>query len=92
MKMPGKCTGPKYLSFFENGESVTLVVMDRQGEVLIWCRKCSVYARQRMGPKLKNCCKPEQVGTKEYGKRLNRIQVLEDGREGPCQGGKKLED
>ena len=24
--------------------------MDRQGEVLIWCRKCSGYARQRMGP------------------------------------------
>ena len=54
--------------------------MDRQGEVLIWCRKCSGYARQRMGPKLKNCCKPEQVGTKEYGKMLKRIQVLEDGR------------
>ena len=27
-----------------------------------------------MGPKLMNCCKPEQVGTKEHG-----IQVLEDG-------------
>ena len=24
--------------------------MDRQGEVLIWCRKCSAYARQRMDP------------------------------------------
>ena len=30
-----------------------------------------------MGPKLMNCCKPEQVGTKEYGKLLKRIQVLE---------------
>ena len=41
-----------------------------------------------MGPKLINCCKPEQVGTEEYGKMLKRIQVLED-----CsKGGKKLED
>ena len=27
-----------------------------------------------------NRCKPEQVGTKEYGKMSKRIQVLEDGR------------
>ena len=27
-----------------------------------------------------NCCKLEQVATKEYGKMLKRIQVLEDGR------------
>ena len=54
--------------------------MDRQGEVLIWCRQCSGYARQRMGPKLMKCCKLEQVGTKEHGKMLKRIQVLEDGR------------
>ena len=33
-----------------------------------------------MGPKFMNCCKPEQVGTKEHGKMLKRIQVLEDGR------------
>ena len=39
----------------------------RQGEVLMWCRKCSGHARQRMGPKMLNCCKPEQVGTKEHG-------------------------
>ena len=50
------------------------------GEVLTWCRKCSGYASQRMGPKLMNCCKPEQVGTKEYGKMLKRTRVLEDGR------------
>ena len=25
--------------------------MDRQGEVLIWCRKCSGYARQKNGTK-----------------------------------------
>ena len=33
-----------------------------------------------MGPKLLNCCKPEKVDTKEHGKMLKRIQVLEDGR------------
>ena len=27
-----------------------------------------------------NCCKLEQAGTKEYGKMIKRIQVLEDGR------------
>ena len=32
-----------------------------------------------MGSTLMNCCKPEQVGEKEYGKMLKRIQVLEDG-------------
>ena len=33
-------------------------------------QKVSGYARQRMGPKLINCCKPEQVGTKECGEML----------------------
>ena len=54
--------------------------MDRQGEVLIWCRKCSECARQRMGPKLMNCCRPEQMDTKEFGKMVKRIQILEEGR------------
>ena len=31
-----------------------------------------------MGPQLLNCCRPEQVGTKEHGKMLKRIQMLED--------------
>ena len=58
MKMPGRCTVPKYL--FENWgemekkylESHDLVGVDRQGETLIWCRKCSGYARQRVRPKI----------------------------------------
>ena len=33
-----------------------------------------------MGLHLMNCCKLEQVGTKEHGQMLKRIQVLEDGR------------
>ena len=33
-----------------------------------------------MGSALMNCCKHEQAGTKEHGKMLKRIQILEDGR------------
>ena len=54
--------------------------IDRQGEVLIWCRKCSGYARQGMGQKLINCCKPEQTDKKEHGKMLKKFQTLGDGR------------
>ena len=32
-----------------------------------------------MGPNLVNCCRPEQMGTKEFGKMMRRIQILEDG-------------
>ena len=53
--------------------------MDKQGEVLIGAENARVM-RERMGPKLMNGCKPEQVGTKEYGKMLKRIQIFEDGR------------
>ena len=49
--------------------------MDRQGEVLFWCRKCSGHSRQRMGPTLMDGCKLEQLGTKEHGKMLKRIQI-----------------
>ena len=78
---------PRYLSenfgrwrkrYFGGHDMVRRV--DRRGEILIWCRKCSVYARQRMRPELMNCCRPEQVSTKEHGKMLKRIQILEDGR------------
>ena len=46
-----------------------------------------------MGPKLMNCCKREQVGTKEHGQMLKRIHVLEEGRV-PAQEAKngKLND
>ena len=54
--------------------------MDRQGEALIWCRKCPGYARQRMGPELVNCCKLEQMGPKEFGKMMKRIHTPEEGR------------
>ena len=86
MRMPRKCTEPKYLSKhlgkwakrYLGGHDLVRSV-DRQGETLIWCRKCSGHARQRMGPKLLNCCKPEHAGTKKHGKMVKRIQTLEDG-------------
>ena len=87
IKMSGKCTGPKFLSkSLEKwgrrhlGGHDLVRRMDTQGEVLIWRRKCSGFARQRMGPKLMICCKPELMGTQGYGKMLKIIQVLEDGR------------
>ena len=90
MKMPGRCDGPNFLSkSLKNGqcaiwEDMDLVRrMDRQGEVLIWCRKCSGYARQRMGPQLVNCCMPEPMGTKEFGKMVKRITTLDEGRVPP---------
>ena len=49
------------------------------------------YARQRMGPKLMNCCKAEQMGTKDYGNMMKRIQTLEDGRV-PAKKAKTLEE
>ena len=49
---------------------------DRQEDVLIWCRKYSGYARQRIGPKLINCCRPEQMGTKEFWQNAEK-QTLE---------------
>ena len=33
-----------------------------------------------MGPKQMNCCRPEQMGTKEFGKMRERLQTLEEGR------------
>ena len=32
-----------------------------------------------MGPELMNCCRPDQMGTKESGNMLKRIQTLEEG-------------
>ena len=33
-----------------------------------------------MGPTLINCCMPEPMGTKDFGKMVKRIQTLEEGR------------
>ena len=33
-----------------------------------------------MGPKLVNCCMPEPMGTKEFGKMVTRIRTLGEGR------------
>ena len=44
-----------------------------------------------MGPKRVNCCRPEPMGTQEYGNMLKRMQVLEDSTV-PAKAGKKLEE
>ena len=46
--------------------------VDGQVEVLIWCRRWSVYERHRMGPKLMDC------GKKKDGKMFKRILILEE--------------
>ena len=35
------------------------------------------------GTKPMNCCRPEQMDTKEFGKMVKRIQILEEGRVQP---------
>ena len=50
----------------------TVRIMDRQEEVLIWCRKCSGDARQRMGPKLL------QAGAKWAQKSPEKVETNSD--------------
>ena len=33
-----------------------------------------------MGPKRVKCCRFEQMGTKDFGKMMKRVQILEEGR------------
>ena len=54
--------------------------MDRQEEVLICAESVPDTRGKEMGPKLVNGCRPEQLGTKEFGKMMRRIQTLEEGR------------
>ena len=44
-----------------------------------------------MGPKLINCCMPEPMGTKYFGKMVKIIQTLEEGRV-PAKEAKKLDN
>ena len=77
--MPGTCKGPRWLG--ENakhklgrwgtshlGGHDMVRRVDRNGEALLWCSKCSVYARQRLGRKWMNRCKPENMDTTDDGK------------------------
>ena len=43
-----------------------------------------------MEPQLVNCCRLEQMGTKEFGKTMKKIQTR--GRKSPSQRGKELEN
>ena len=76
LKVQGKCAGPKATSGRtrygkKNGQS---------GRSLDLLQKLVGPCETENGPKLVNCCKSEQVSTKEYGKMLKRIYILEDGR------------
>ena len=44
-----------------------------------------------MRPNMLKCCTPEQVGTKEHGTMIKRIQILEDGRV-PAKEARDLEE
>ena len=70
-KMQRSCAGPKRLAKDAKhklrgwrksnlGGHDMVRRVDRHGEALIWCRKCSGYARRRMGPTLMNRCKLEK--------------------------------
>ena len=47
--------------------------VDRNGEALIGCRKRSGYARQSLGAKLVNRCKPEKKGYERVWTCVKRI-------------------
>ena len=89
MKMQGTCKGPEWLredSKHKLGRWVKSRLgghdmvrrVDSSGEALKCCRKCSSYARQRLGPKFMNRCKPEKMDTKEGENMLRRILPLEE--------------
>ena len=42
-----------------------------------------------MGPKLVKCCRPEQMGTKDFGKVVKRLQTPEEGRVPANEAGRK---
>ena len=42
-----------------------------------------------MGPKLINCCMPEPMGTKDFGKMVKRIQTFEEGKKLKNRGRKE---
>ena len=59
MKIQGQCEGPMWWREdseqklgrwrkSNGGGALDMVRVDRHGEALIWCRKCSVYARHRL--------------------------------------------
>ena len=81
---------------WENGEDAIgghelVRRMERKGKVLIWCcSKCSGYARQRMGPKLVSCCRPEQMGHRIWQNDEKNPRLLN--KEESSQRGKELEN
>ena len=96
--MPGQCTGPKILSKslgnwgrrYVGGHDLVRR-MDRQEEVLIWCKLCSGYARQRMGPK---ACELLKTGTNGHQRIWQNDEKNQNSRrmKSPSQRGKELEN
>ena len=89
--MLGTCKGPVWLEKdckhkMKRWGKVQLGVrdlvrsVDPNCEALVWCRKCSGYARCRLGPGLMNRCRPEKIDTKQYGNMLKRILIPEERR------------
>ena len=98
MKMSGRCNGTKILvkKFLNMGRrhltGHDLVRrMDRQGEVLIWCRKCSGYARQRMGTEANELLHAGTDGHQRIWQNGENNPNTR-GRESPSQRGKELEN
>ena len=48
---------------------------DPNGEVQVWCRKCSGYAWCRLEPTVINRCSVEKIDTKEHMKMLKRSAI-----------------
>ena len=90
INIPGTCDGPRWLDSDSNhklkrwrnkhlgGHDMERRV-DRHGEAVVWCRKCSGYGRCRLGPKLMNPCKPDKLDTKEHKKHVEHNLELEEG-------------
>ena len=77
MKMPEKCTGPKlWTKSWQNGE-------DDSWEAMIWSEERTDMEKSWYGAESVRDTRGtewDRMVTKEYGKMLKRIQVVEDGR------------
>ena len=99
MKMKGKCTGPVCLSenFGKMEKAITLgghdLVrrVDRQGEVLIRCRKCSALCEAKNGTEIDELL---QAAASRHERAWQDVKTNSDSRRrhGPCQRCQKLGD
>ena len=90
MKMQGKYTEPKYLLFFWKmggkrhlGGHDLVRRMGRQGEVLIWCRKCSAMRDREWHNVLSSWLREDMEGMEESQK---------EGRQGDQRRGEQKDE